>query len=91
MKRRNPGRGKTANDACFLHDGELSLGSSQFVRVQVARFDKNWRTWHGEKMVEDRMTRRRSCKTVRGQNIRELKEQVVDTLGRGENMFERRR
>ena len=30
------------------------------------------------------MTRRRSCKTVRGQNIRELKEQVGDTLGSGE-------
>ena len=64
-----------ANDAGFLLGGEFSLGGSKFVRVQATRFGKNWRTCLGEQMVADGMTRWRSCKTVRGQNIRELKEQ----------------
>ena len=58
----------------------------------LARFGKTWSTWLGEKMVEEGMTRRRGCETVGGQNIRELKEQVGDTLGSGEERcLERRR
>ena len=50
----------------------------------MARLGKNWRTWLGEKMVADGMKRWRGCETIRGQNIKEFKEQVGDTLGSGE-------
>ena len=92
MKRRCPGRGRTANSSRFLHGGEFSFGGSQLVRVQVGSFGKNWRAWLGEKMVADGMTRQRGCETVGGQNVRKLKEHVGDTLGSGEKRcWERRR
>ena len=69
-----------ANDAGFLLGGEFSLGGSKFVRVQATRFGKNWRTCLGEQMVADGMTRWRSCKTVRGEDILELFQQLLDLL-----------
>ena len=43
-------------------------------------------------MVANGMTRARGCETVGGEIIRELKEQVGDTLGSGEERcLERRR
>ena len=67
----------------LLHGRELCLGSSQLVQIKVTSFFKNLRPGLGEEMVGDRMARQRGGKTVEGQDIWELKEQIGDTLGSG--------
>ena len=72
------------DDAQLLHGVELSIGSGKLFWIQAVSFGKNWRSRLGEKMVADRMARRRGCETIKGQKIWELKEQIGDALGSGE-------
>ena len=63
MKRRGPGRGRSPDDARFLHGREFFLSSCQLLRVKSLRFSKNRRTRVGEKKMSHYVMRFRSRKT----------------------------
>ena len=79
------------DNASFFHRGEFGLGVGDFIRIQVARFGENRGSGVCEKMVGNLVARRRSCETIRGEDVGKFREKVGDTLrGREEISSERR-
>ena len=91
VERRGPRQSLTADNASFLHGGELSLGNSKLIRIKAVGFGKNRRSRVCEKMVKDQVVGQRNCKTIGGEDIRKLGEEVGDTLWGGEESGSERR
>ena len=82
VERGGSGRGRTGDNASLLHGGELSLGNSKVMGIQAVGFGKNG----GSRVCEEMVARRRSCKTIGGEDIRNLREEVGDALWGGEEV-----
>ena len=64
------------DNASFFHGGEFYLCNGKFIGIQVARFGKNRGSGVCEKMVANLVVRWRSCKTIKGENVRKFGEKV---------------